>query len=64
MNISEDHSRALKLLNVAISKATVSCFQLKGGDSLVLDNRRMLHGRTKFVDVPHRLLLRVRANKE
>ncbi|WP_194911417.1 TauD/TfdA family dioxygenase [Catenulispora rubra] len=37
----------------------VRTFPLEAGDALILDNRRVLHGRTSFAD-PRRLLLRVR----
>lgn len=52
---------ALLELTRVTEELTPVTVALRAGDALVVDNRRALHGRTRFGD-PHRLLTRVRFN--
>lgn len=49
------HANALRALSRAIADRTVSC-PLESGDAYVVDNHRMLHGRSAFSG--HRVFLR------
>jgi alpha-ketoglutarate-dependent taurine dioxygenase len=56
-------ARVLPDIFLAAANAAVERVQLKDGDCLVLDNRRVLHGRTAFDPASRRMLKRVWVTK-
>jgi hypothetical protein len=62
LRLSADHIWALAHLEDAIAGllAEWGSLRLSAGDCLVVDNRRVLHGRSAIVDAGNRLLKRVR----
>ena len=56
--LSNEQKLAFDTFNEAVKEATPECIKLNPGECLVVDNRRMLHGRTAIPDDSNRLLKR------
>ena len=56
--LSNEQKLAFDTFNKAVKEATPECIKLNPGECLVVDNGRMLHGRTAITDDSNRLLKR------
>jgi len=56
--LSKEQKLAFDAFNEAVKEATPECIKLNPGECLVVDNGRMLHGRTAILDDSNRLLKR------
>jgi hypothetical protein len=56
--LSNEQKLAFDTFNKAVKEATPECIKLNPGECLVVDNGRMLHGRTAIRDDSNRLLKR------
>jgi hypothetical protein len=63
VKISDEAARAFQELRDVITSHPVEYHHLNPGQILVVDNWRVLHGRTAFTNL-HRLLHRIRVHKE
>jgi hypothetical protein len=63
ISLNEEQLNALDKLDNAINKARI-IFKLKKNDCLILNNKKLVHGRTSISKGSNRLLRRVRINYE